>query len=99
MKCKIPQKKLASTLKVIKTSKALNKANLSNIDRENEICLKISFNKEKNEIEFIASNIGVWVSMSVDASDFISYDDADEMFEVEESGEIFVESSEFISLI
>ena len=99
MKCKIPQKKLISALKVIKTSKALNKVNLSKIDSENEICLNIIFDKEENKIKFIASNIGVWVGISIDAADFISYDDPEEVYKVEESGEVFVESSEFISLV
>jgi len=94
MKCKIPQKQLVEALKVIKTSKALGK-----FDNDEEICIKISFNKEDNKVEFMASNIGVWVCSSVKYSDFSKEKNSDELFGVEESGEVFIEAREFISLI
>jgi len=94
MKCKIPQKQLVAALKTIKTSKALGK-----FDNDEEICLMISLDKENNKVGFIASNIGVWVGSSIESSDFVKEDNPDEVFEVEEDGEIFVEAREFISLI
>lgn len=94
MKCKIPQKQLVAALKVIKNSKALGK-----IDKDEEICIRILFDKKENKVEFIASNIGVWVCSSVSISNFIKSKTPDEIFGVEEEGEIFLEAREFISLM
>jgi len=95
MKCFVSKELLVSSLKIIKASKAMDKVNLGKSETNNEICLKVSFDKDENKIVFLSSNIGVWVSSIILGSSL----KIEEVFAVEESGEIYLESKNFISLI
>jgi len=94
MKCIVPQKNLVSALKIIKNSKALDK-----VEIDKETAIRVKFYEAENKIEFIASNVGVWVISTIDLSDFSKKKNPEEFFSIEDGGEIFVEGKNFISLM
>ena len=85
MKCIVPQKNLVSALKIIKNSKALDK-----VEIDKETAIRVKFCESENKIEFIASNVGVWVISTIDLSDFSKKKNPEEFFSIEDGGEIFV---------
>lgn len=96
MKFGIRKEELEMALKVIKDSKALSKIN----DDVGTSSILIEVDAENKALTLTATNYHVWCIAKLDSSVFEDYDaELSVFFNMEESGEVFVDGFDFISVV
>lgn len=96
MKFSIRKEELEMALKVIKDSKALSKIN----DDIGTSSIMIEVDSENKVLTLTSTNYHVWCIAKLDSSVFADYDaELSTFFNMEESGEVFVDGFDFINVI
>lgn len=90
MKFKVCHSEMKKALEIIRNSKALNKAS---DDEGSVILIKV----QDESVNLLASNFGVWANAKIEKR--TDSDDDQEVFEIEQEGEVFVEGNDFINMI